>query len=140
MNILTPNALGELHNMFLNAAMREVGAGESLNPNGECKDHMSFFLPSQKYGANIRINPDGGVDVRLLNEPLAGWSGRASWDLVHLTISPSGKGVRIFHGEEDGTFLVLETLDAKGLIKLLVTQYPEELHYLTKLINGSDNV
>lgn len=140
MNILTSNTLGELHNMFFTAALGETGAGELLNFNGEYKERMSFFLPSQKYGANIHINPDGGVDVRLLNEPLAGWSGRASWDLVHLTISPSGKGVRIFHGEEDGTFLVLETLDAKGLIKLLVTQYPEELHYLTKLINGSDNV
>lgn len=136
MAILSEAAIEEIGDIFFKAGIVETQASEVTYLNGTHSDKFAFFNTEAGYGAHITATPEDNVEIRLLDVAPDEWDGIAGWDLVHLFINKEGDGTRILRMRTEGTFTVKLDLSGVDLLKLIRSQYPEELSWLNKLNLG----
>lgn len=92
---------------------------------------LTAWYASKCIGFTIKHSRDGQTNIQLYHDDP--FNNYPDAELPHLLIMPGELGVRTAHEEPIETFEVPEVMDYKGLTRVLLEQFPEELMFLNKV-------
>lgn len=92
---------------------------------------LTAWYVSKCIGFTIKHDRNGQTDIQLYHDDP--FNNYPDAELPHLLIMPGELGVRTAKDEPVETFEVPEVMDYKGLTRVLLEQFPDELMFLNKV-------